>query len=102
MWTIRASIGNRVTFNFISFDIESSEFCNSDYLELRETDSAGNLLGKYCGSDIPVLNFTSTNVLWVKFRSDQQGTAKGFQARYALEHGINLNGTSGRIASPGI
>lgn len=101
MWIIRASPGNRVTFNFISFNIEDNEYCNTDYLELREGSSSGPYLGRYCGSQTPTLNFTSTETLWVKFRSDQQGTAQGFQAHYALQHGIELRGRSGRIASPG-
>lgn len=101
IWIISASPGNRVTFNFISFNIEESEYCNTDYVELREQDSSGPFLGRYCGDQVPTLNFTSTNVLWVKFRSDQSGTAPGFQAYYALQHGIELSGTSGQIASPG-
>ncbi|XP_054159895.1 LOW QUALITY PROTEIN: cubilin-like [Oppia nitens] len=101
IWIISASPGNRVTFNFITFNIEESDYCNTDYLELRENDSSGPLLGRYCGQQIPSLNFTSTHILWVKFRSDQSGTAPGFQASYALEHGIDLVGESGAIANPG-
>ncbi|CAG2107294.1 unnamed protein product, partial [Medioppia subpectinata] len=101
IWIIRAAPGNRVTFNFISFNLEESEYCNTDYVELREQESSGPLLGRYCGRQVPALNFTSTHILWVKFRSDQSGTAPGFQASYALDHGIDLTGNSGQIASPG-
>lgn len=102
VWVIKASPGNRVTFRFSTFDIETNEFCNTDYVELREQSSSGPLLGRYCGQQVPTLNFTSTNILWIKFRSDQSGTASGFQAYYALEHGIDLVGSSGQLASPGL
>ena len=95
-------MGNRVNFDFVSFEVEANDYCNTDYVELREQSSAGPLLGRYCGQQSPTLNFTSTNILWVKFRSDESGTAPGFMAHYALQHGIDLMGTSGQIASPGL
>ncbi|RWS11455.1 cubilin-like protein, partial [Dinothrombium tinctorium] len=100
VWTIVASPGNRVTFSFIDFKLEDSEFCNLDYLELREGGASGKFINRYCGNTIPTVNVTSTNVLWVKFRSDNQGSARGFKALYDLQHGVDIVGTSGMIASP--
>ena len=102
VWLIKASPGNRVTFHFSAFNIEANEYCNTDYVELREQSSSGPMLGRYCGQQVPAMNYTSTNVLWVKFRSDQSGSAPGFQAFYSLEHGIDLTGPTGQIASPGL
>jgi len=39
-------------------------------------------------------------VLWIKFKSDASGTAKGFVARYNYVGGNELEGPSGRITSP--
>lgn len=103
IWIIRAPKGNTVSFTLTSLDIESSEFCNSDYLELRENSSDGKFIGRFCGNSIPNLssNSTSSNSLWIKFRSDDEGSARGFEGYFTLVHGNYLNGSSGEIESPG-
>ena len=82
-WTVGGSPGNRVSFRFINVDIEESAHCNSDYVQINQDDSSGVLLGHYCGSDLPT-NLTVANKLWIKFRSDRQGSAPGFIAEYSL------------------
>lgn len=100
VWTIYASVGNKVHISFQSFHLENNDYCNTDYLEIHEDDPAGRLIGKYCGDNIPS-NVTSASKLWIKFRSDDIGTAPGFMAHYEIEHGTTITGTSGEIASPG-
>ena len=56
--------------------------CNMDYLELREGNVHGRLIGRYCGYDVPA-NITSVNGLWMKFRSDESLTEQGFIAQYS-------------------
>lgn len=67
--------------NFIAFELEDDAFCNEDYVEVREKNSMGSLLGLFCGSNLPT-NITSASTLWVKFRSNSVGTAKGFTADF--------------------
>lgn len=87
-------------------DIDQSENCNEDYLEIRENDPFGNILGMplhkinifleyfrtflsyfffilgvFCGSSIPSL-LPPTEKLWIKFSSDDNGVGKGFRAEY--------------------
>lgn len=38
-------LGNKVNLNFINFDLISTENCNADYVEIREKDAGGKLLG---------------------------------------------------------
>lgn len=101
VWNITASSGNRVQLSFSVFNIEESEFCNTDYLEIRNGNISGSLIGRYCGSNIPSTLTEEYESLWIKFRSDDQGTASGFMAYYNLIHGVTLSGTEGNVASPG-
>lgn len=68
---------------FRSFDLEDSDFCNTDYVEIHENDPSGPLIGKYCGNRIPS-NVTTAHKLWIKFRSDDFGTSAGFLAYYSI------------------
>lgn len=81
IWILKSSIGNRIVLNFIAFELEEDEFCNEDYVEIREQDSAGLLLGLFCGLNLPT-NTTSGSSLWVKFHSNSLGSAKGFTADF--------------------
>lgn len=80
--------GNRVMVSFSMFNLQESEFCNADYLEIRVNNGGGELLGHYCGSNTLPSNITAANKLWVKFRSDGEGTAPGFIADYSLRKKI--------------
>jgi len=83
---------------FSEFDIESSENCDLDYLEIREDNGIGKLISVSCGKD--AAEITSSSRLWIKFKSDDSGTAKGFKAEYNLIGGNELEGPTGRITSP--
>ncbi|XP_029444624.1 cubilin [Rhinatrema bivittatum] len=101
IWTILSSPGNRLQLSFITFQLQNSENCTCDYVEIREGNATGQLVGKYCGNSLPD-NFTSVtgHILWVKFVSDGSATALGFRAIFSHLFGNNLVGTGGKIASP--
>uniref|UniRef100_A0A1B6EBE4 Cubilin n=1 Tax=Clastoptera arizonana TaxID=38151 RepID=A0A1B6EBE4_9HEMI len=99
IWEINTSIGNKAIIIFKDFDIEDSEHCNSDYLEVRLGSETSTLHDTYCGNHIPN-TINSSSSFWVKFTSDGNGTAKGFLAEYKLIHGNDLYGREGDIASP--
>lgn len=65
------------------FDIEESDYCNLDFVEVRLDGPAGQVLGRFCGDSLPT-NMTTGNVLWVKFRSSTQTRGRGFMAEYTL------------------
>ncbi|XP_028042901.1 cubilin homolog [Bombyx mandarina] len=100
-WIIKASPGNQIYITFESFNLEFSEACNEDYLELRENSGSGQLLDVYCGNDIPS-NVTIGNKLYIKFHSKMQSTVKtnGFLIHYGLLHNNEITGDHGRITSP--
>lgn len=98
IWTINVSPGNGIALGFAEFNLESSTHCNEDYLEVRENNGIGKLLGVFCSENPETLE--SNKTLWIKFKSDGKGTASGFRADYVLLHGMDLDGPSGEIASP--
>lgn len=70
------------------FNMETSDSCNNDYLEIRiGTSGADPLLGVYCGDQIPG-NITASKKLWIKFRSDSLNVGSGFLAHYTLSEDL--------------
>lgn len=45
VWELSASPGNRLILTVEKMDIELSEKCNEDYLEIRENSISGKLIG---------------------------------------------------------
>jgi cubilin len=74
----------QVHLTLLNFDIEESDNCNKDYLELHERGPDGPLLGRFCGNAINVSNLTASDSLWIKFRSDESVSGAGFIAEYSL------------------
>ncbi len=72
-----------MALSFRRIDIEVSDFCNSDFVEIHENDASGPLLGHFCGNEIPT-NISAAEKLWILFRSDADGQAPGFMADYSL------------------
>ncbi|XP_030381464.1 cubilin homolog [Scaptodrosophila lebanonensis] len=98
-WGIEASAGNSITVTFESLDMEQSDGCNNDYLEVREDDERGTLLGVYCGNNIPT-PVKSKSAVWIKFKSNDDIVGEGFIASYNYERHNELSGTNGTVESP--
>ncbi|XP_069504454.1 cubilin [Ambystoma mexicanum] len=101
VWTILSSPGNRLQLSFINFHLSEDENCAHDYLEVREGNDTGVLVGRFCGNALPD-NFTSAtgHVLWIKFVSDGSLSGPGFQATFSHVYQNSFVGQSGQIASP--
>ncbi|KAH8330032.1 hypothetical protein KR074_010232, partial [Drosophila pseudoananassae] len=98
-WVLVASAGNSLSLTLESMDLEQSEGCNRDYLEVREEGSRGALIGVYCGQTVPPV-IRSRGTIWMKFKSDDDNVGEGFMASYNYEHHNELNGTDGVVDSP--
>lgn len=85
------------------FNLETSDFCNGDYLEIRKQNSSGELITgqRLCGTDLPDLNVNFPGDIWIKFRSDDAEVAKGFMLYFFISPVSYLSGESGFISSPG-
>ncbi|XP_017013207.2 cubilin homolog [Drosophila takahashii] len=99
IWVLQASQGNSISLTIKSMDIEDSEGCNRDYLEVREGSDKGNLIGAYCGKEVPMV-IHSPSSIWMKFRSDDDNVGDGFVASYNYARHNYLNGTDGFVESP--
>ncbi|XP_072941839.1 cubilin-like [Epargyreus clarus] len=99
-WILSTSPGNRVYITFEKIDLEYSEGCNEDYLEVRENNGSGELLGVYCGNIIPS-NTTASTKLYIKFHSDSKNVGQGFVVHYGFLHGNEItNLEAGEVTSP--
>lgn len=80
-WVLQASAGNSLSLTIESLDLEQSDGCNNDYLELREESARGALLGVYCGNQLPAA-ISSKGSIWIKFKSNDDVVGEGFMASY--------------------
>ncbi|XP_015810319.3 cubilin [Nothobranchius furzeri] len=101
VWTIRSSPGNRLQLSFITFHLQGDSSCQNDYLLIKEGNSTGPVVGRFCGNTLPS-NYTSVigHILWVQFVSDQSVSGAGFRAIFSHLYGVDVTGESGQIASP--
>ena len=77
---------------FSIFHLQGDSGCNNDYLEIREGNSTGPLVGRFCGSSLPS-NYTSVigHILWIKFVSDASISGAGFRATFSHCEFLNLH-----------
>ncbi|KAM4705286.1 LOW QUALITY PROTEIN: cubilin [Rhinophrynus dorsalis] len=101
VWNILSSPGNQLLLSFITFSLQLSDNCVHDYMEIREGNETGALMGRFCGNELPN-NITSvvSHILWIKFVSDGSISGPGFRATFSHLFGNNIVGTNGQIASP--
>ena len=81
--TIRFSAGERISIQFLAFDIEENSECVWDWLEIRDGDSAdSSLLGsKLCGDTNPDPIESTSNTLTLVFHSDSSVVRSGFMIK---------------------
>ena len=66
-----------------SFKVENHDKCVYDYLEIRDGPEANSpLIDRYCGYKIPTFVRSSSNQLYVKFKSDSSVQKAGFSAEF--------------------
>lgn len=116
-WTLITGFSNRIQLQFLDFKLQQSDFCNLDYLEIRESNFNGRLIGRFCGNELPTiesefLHASSAsanesngvfemgyNRLWIRFRSDKAGSDAGFRIKYSLLNLIYLTNDTGVISN---
>ncbi|XP_063599667.1 cubilin-like [Penaeus indicus] len=89
-WTLTTPEGTLILFHFLSFDLEYSEDCVFDYLELEDLSRPGQYLGggRLCGSEVPDDIYSFSNQVVVRFRSDSSVVGPGFVVSFdSLYHG---------------
>lgn len=82
-WLVQAEKNHKILLTFNKFDLEISERCSNDYLEIRDgPDETSKLIGKFCGAIKPKNLQSSSNSLYIKFVSDNQFGKTGFNITY--------------------
>ena len=93
-WIIRLQPGEKVVLSFETFSLEDHLFCQYDYVIIRDGSSSKSpMVGKFCGEDRPATITSTSNHLWIDFRSDSSTTAQGFKAAWKTEK-IEISSTS--------
>ena len=82
-----------------AMDISSSYNCNDNYLEVRKNNGGGELVGTYCGSQLPNLLDASVKY-WIKYQTDSLNPNFGFLAEYRYLSHTDSQGKTGIIESP--
>lgn len=106
-WYLIAPEGHQIRIKFESFELEQSEHCQNDYLEIREAYSQhptlailgiqgvfGAVLARpMCGTDSPKEIHSAGNMVWVHFNSDSNATTtyKGFNATFTSSESTTLS-----------
>ena len=98
-WFLLAPEGHQIKIAFSDqFELEQSEYCKNDYLEVREAyfkdlsnlvygieaDYGAILARPTCGTNKPQDMLSVGNMVWVHFKSDSNSTTtyKGFRATF--------------------
>ncbi len=84
LWVIVAPIGFVVQITFHTFHLEHSSDCSLDYVALYDGNATNsNKIQSYCGSNLPPVVQSNTNILSIKFVTDSSVAGEGFRAQYA-------------------
>ncbi|XP_071539366.1 uncharacterized protein [Panulirus ornatus] len=81
---LEAKYGYMIQIDFRDyFDLEPSEKCDYDFLEVRDgAHGYSDLKGRYCGQKFPPIITSKDRYLWLRFTSDENIEYKGFRAVY--------------------
>lgn len=81
VWRISMPADYQVALEFYSFDLQPSDNCTRDYVEVRKGfHEKSRLIGRYCGNSLPPILASTSNQMYIKFVSDASGRGRGFAA----------------------
>lgn len=68
---------------FEAFDVEDEIGCPYDNLTVYDgTNASAHQLGNYCGTRVPKDIITSSNIVFIVFKSDDSVIGKGFKINF--------------------
>nr|CAD7261777.1 unnamed protein product [Timema shepardi] len=94
-WNITATQGNKLNLTFSHFELESFNYympdsgnhCTYDYVEVKAgsgSDPPTQVLGKFCGQDIPAPISSTTDHIYIHFVTDSFTAYSGFRIEWVL------------------
>ncbi|XP_015790048.1 tolloid-like protein 1 [Tetranychus urticae] len=94
-WLFTTTPGHRIKLVFEDFELETHPECAYDHLLVYDGPTMDNTtLGKFCGSKLPHPLLSSSNKLYMIFKSDPSVQRKGFKATHTTVCGGRLIATS--------
>ena len=89
-WRIDRPAGFIVQLTFHSFNLQQSENCEADYVEIRQDKDKSDvewrseLIGRFCGYSLPSVILSNQSYVIVKFVADMFKMYPGFHASYKV------------------
>ena len=85
--------GYRVSLDFLgTFQVEASEFCRNDFLEVRDGPFGYSEGEKhFCGTRMPQGVISSDRFLWLRFVSDDSIEMQGFHAVLSFVSSLGIS-----------
>lgn len=94
-WLFTTTPGHRLKLIFNDFELEPHQECAYDHISLYDGDSTdAPTLGRFCGAKVPHPILSTTNRMYMVFKSDASVQRKGFKASHSTACGGRLLATS--------
>ena len=92
LWEIERPVGYVVELTFLSFDLQQSQDCEADYVEIKHRSFYWpTVVGKFCGSSFPGVIQVNDSKVYVEFNTDSSGKYTGFHGSYKVLPDRKLN-----------
>ena len=100
-WSILVDDESQIALSFNEFELENTAECFSDYVIVQDGFlRSSEILGKYCGTDVPVYLLSSGNKMSVTLHTDSVRNAKGFEISW-MKYSPLPSGPIARTQPPG-
>uniref|UniRef100_A0A0K8R967 Putative procollagen c-endopeptidase enhancer n=1 Tax=Ixodes ricinus TaxID=34613 RepID=A0A0K8R967_IXORI len=83
-WLIKTNPDILISLVFNDFELEKDNKCISDYVSVYDgNDTNAPIFGTYCGNTAPAPILSSSDQIYMVFKSDSEVQGKGFSATYS-------------------
>jgi cubilin len=84
-WLVFAPVGFVIQINVLNFELEQDNQCKYDFVKIFNNRSGGSeVIGPYCGTNIPKIITTTGNLATIQFQSDGSTAKDGFTLSFSF------------------
>ncbi|XP_057634737.1 ovochymase-2 [Chionomys nivalis] len=83
-WIFQAPNHYLIKLSFQSLEMEENGDCTSDYVTVHSDVEGEKEIARLCGYVVPSPVLSTSSVMLISFQSDENGTARGFQAEVSF------------------
>ncbi|RWS23335.1 cubilin-like protein, partial [Leptotrombidium deliense] len=100
-WLIQIHVEDKIILHFSQFELEHDAKCEFESVSIYDgNNEAADLIGEYCGTEEKLTIISTKNTLFVKYRTDNVRSHKGFVASYETYCGGVYTSNNGWFQSP--